>query len=200
MNSPGNDPSARIRWTEDAVLSVWSGHVGTCGAQLFTIAAPLLEGQGHLLMSRLPGMDFSCSCPRLEQAQAEAERWLEEFTSSIGASFLPSEGGRKPAAKPPRAIVTPNGVCDALLEAGFALHGVGQTGFTTGRSPWSGEVTVNLAGVDLLPFNPGEGPRALLDDYARALDAAGYVTRIAVNTVIVANPKTSAPEPGESRP
>jgi hypothetical protein len=76
----------RIRWDEDAALLVWSGYVGTAAAQLFTIAAPLPgSGKGFLLMSRLPGMDFSCSRPRLEEAQAEAERWLEEFTASLGA-------------------------------------------------------------------------------------------------------------------
>jgi hypothetical protein len=79
--------AGRIRWAEDPVLHVWSGHVGTLAAQLFAIAAPLLETQGYLLMSRLPGMDFSCSRPALEEAQAEAERWLEEFVSSLGASF-----------------------------------------------------------------------------------------------------------------
>jgi hypothetical protein len=80
--------TGRIRWTEDAALAVWSGYVGTAAAQLFTIAAPLPgSGKGFLLMSHLPGMDFSCSRPRLEEAQAEAERWLEEFTASLGAVF-----------------------------------------------------------------------------------------------------------------
>jgi endogenous inhibitor of DNA gyrase (YacG/DUF329 family) len=78
---------ARIRWTEDAALSIWAGRVGKCGAQLFTIAAPATVTEGFLLMSRLPGMDFSCSRSRLEEAQAEAERWLEEFTASLGATF-----------------------------------------------------------------------------------------------------------------
>lgn len=193
--------TARIRW-HDEPSGQATGHVGTLDPAVFRIWEPEEDGgEWMLTAAALPGEAGKrryADSP--EKLKAVAERWLAEFVSSLGASFLPSEGGRKPAAKPPRAIVTPNGVCDALLEAGFALHGVGQTGFTTGRSPWSGEVTVSLAGVDLLPFNPGEGPRALLDDYARALDAAGYVTRIAVNTVIVANPKTSAPEPGESRP
>jgi hypothetical protein len=31
--------------------------------------------------------DFGCSRPRLEDAQAEAERWLEEFVSFLGAVF-----------------------------------------------------------------------------------------------------------------
>jgi hypothetical protein len=83
--------TARIRWYEDGALQVWSGfgHAGQAGAQLFTIAAPLPgSDSGYLLMSRLPGMeDFGCSRPRLEDAQAEAERWLEEFVSSLGASF-----------------------------------------------------------------------------------------------------------------
>jgi hypothetical protein len=79
--------TGRIRWTEDTVLHVWSGHAGTLAAQLFSIAAPLFETQGYLLMSRLPGMDFSCSRAGLEAAQDEAERWLEEFVSSLGAVF-----------------------------------------------------------------------------------------------------------------
>jgi hypothetical protein len=84
--------TGRIRWTEDPVLHVWSGHVGTLAAQLFSVAVPLSETQGYLLMSRLPGMDFSCSRAGLEAAQDEAERWLGEFISALGAAFPATAG------------------------------------------------------------------------------------------------------------
>jgi hypothetical protein len=95
--------------------------------------------------------------------------------------------------------LTPAAVRAVLWDAGFAAYGNGQMGFTVRRAAMTPEVTVDLLGTDLLPFNPGDGPRALVGDYARTLDAAGYATLVAVNTVIVSEavPETPAPRTPE---
>lgn len=72
-----------------------------------------------------------------------------------------------------------------LAAAGFAEYDGDQFGFTVNKAAFGPEISVWLRGVDLLPFNPGEGPRALLDDYATALAAAGYGVRTPGGMVIV---------------
>jgi hypothetical protein len=73
--------------------------------------------------------------------------------------------------------VTPEAVAAALAAADFAEYLDGQFGFTVAKAAFGDEIIVGLKGIDLLPFNPGEGPRALLGDYRAALEAAGYRVR-----------------------
>ncbi len=82
--------------------------------------------------------------------------------------------------------ITPEAVRAALLAAGFAEYVPGRMGFTLPRTRLESEIAVELKGVDLLPFNPGEGPRALIGDYAVALGRAGYSARVVGTSVIVA--------------
>lgn len=81
--------------------------------------------------------------------------------------------------------ITPETIAAALTAAGFAEYRDGQFGFTVTRAAFGGEIIVDLKGIDLLPFNPGEGPRALLNDYRTALDAAGYLVRSTLGLVCV---------------
>ena len=55
-------------------------------------------------------------------------------------------------------------------------------------------IVVELRGVDLLDYGPGEWPSLLIAGYAKALDAAGYSVRVVVNDVIV----TAKPEDSPS--
>lgn len=87
---------------------------------------------------------------------------------------------------------TPEGVRSILIAAGFAEYDADDNdpmGFTAHKAAFGSEITVELRGVDTLPFNPGEGPKALLDDYARALESAGYAVRTPSGIVIVAGVK-----------
>jgi hypothetical protein len=81
--------------------------------------------------------------------------------------------------------VTPETVAEALTAAGFAEYRDDQFGFTVTRAALGDEIIVDLKGIDLLPFNPGEGPRALLDDYLKALTTAGCQVRSAGAMVLV---------------
>lgn len=81
--------------------------------------------------------------------------------------------------------VTPETIAATLTAAGFAEYRDGQFGFTVTRAAFGGEIIIDLKGIDLLPFNPGEGPRALLNDYRTALDAAGYLVRSTLGLVCV---------------
>jgi hypothetical protein len=80
---------------------------------------------------------------------------------------------------------TPETVAAILAAAGFAEYRDDQFGFAVTSAAFGGEIIVDLRGVDLLPFNPGEGPRALLDDYTAALADAGCRARISASMVIV---------------
>jgi hypothetical protein len=82
---------------------------------------------------------------------------------------------------------TVGAVAAFLAAAGFAEYHDGQPGFTVTPAAFGSEIIVDLRGADLLPFNPGEGPRALLDDYRAALAAAGYHARSTGAMVIVSS-------------
>lgn len=83
---------------------------------------------------------------------------------------------------------TPETVAAALTAAGFAEYSDDQFGFTVTRAAMGNEIIVDLKGIDLLPFNPGEGPRALLGDYRAALEAVGYRVRSTLGLVCVEAP------------
>jgi hypothetical protein len=80
---------------------------------------------------------------------------------------------------------TPEAIAAALTAAGFAEYRDDQFGFTVTRAKFGDEIIVDLRGIDLLPFNPGEGPRALLADYRAALETAGYRVRSTLGLVCV---------------
>ena len=88
---------------------------------------------------------------------------------------------------------TAEAIRKALRASGFAPYdpddAMNPEGFTVGRAGFGSEILVDLRGVDLLPFNPGEGPRVLLGGYVQALDDLGYSVRLASTTVIVAGVK-----------
>jgi hypothetical protein len=113
------------------------------------------------------------------------------YELTIGSDQERAEGKARAGHKepaPPRPL-TSNTVRDVLSGAGFPSYGSnyggGGAGWTV--SLWQGgpDVAVDLMGVDLSPFGPRQGPGALLDEYAKALEAAGFDTRIPVSTVLV---------------
>ncbi|HEV2451628.1 MAG TPA: hypothetical protein VGS62_06860 [Streptosporangiaceae bacterium] len=78
---------ARIRWQDDPIGSI-SGHVGTHKPWVFQIFKPAPAEERWRLIAQLPGAfgrDARSADP--DELKAEAERWLEEFVSSLGAIF-----------------------------------------------------------------------------------------------------------------
>jgi len=80
--------SNRIRW-EATKYGGWTGHVGTLETWAFQIQRPVLAGERWLLTATFPGAlnDIRPGIP--DKLKAEAERWLKEFISSLGAIFEP---------------------------------------------------------------------------------------------------------------
>jgi hypothetical protein len=86
--------SERIHWSDEpeASMTACFGYAGTVGPHLFQIHKPLPGGGPEwsewILTCRLPGMEgkrhYGDSAEELKPA---AERWLTEFTASLGASF-----------------------------------------------------------------------------------------------------------------
>lgn len=79
---------------------------------------------------------------------------------------------------------TPEAIA-ALLRETFAEYDGDHMGFHVHKAAFGPEIVVELKGVDTLPFNPGEGPRALLDDYAAVIRKAGWPVRTPSGCVIV---------------
>lgn len=80
--------SARIRW-EPTKHGGWTGHVGTIKGFVFQVWKPTHpEAEPYRLQSGLPGYfgRFKDSASP-DELKAEAERWLSEFVSSLGAVF-----------------------------------------------------------------------------------------------------------------
>jgi hypothetical protein len=89
--------------------------------------------------------------------------------------------GGKPVSAPP----TPQSISALLREAGFAEYDGDHMGFHVFKAAFAPDVIVELRGVNLLPFNPGEGPRALVREYAAVIRKAGWSARIPSDRVIV---------------
>ena len=84
---------------------------------------------------------------------------------------------------------TPEAVKDVLLAAGFtefAYSNIDRPGF---KIQSCREVIVRLKGVGVSDFQPGQGPRALLDEYLQVLDQAGYEVQSIDGVVVVAGVK-----------
>jgi hypothetical protein len=94
--------------------------------------------------------------------------------------------------KPP----TPQAISALLREANFAEYDGDHMGFDVFEAAFSPEVEVivELRGVDLLPFNPGEGPRALVREYAAAIRKVGWSARIPSDRVLVTAPPAGSGE------
>ena len=80
--------TVRIRWGDGGE---YVGSTGTIGP--FTFRIQRLFGQGlYLLTAELPGLGFlDARNEDRDELKAEAERWLEEFVSSLGAVFPAGE-------------------------------------------------------------------------------------------------------------
>jgi hypothetical protein len=88
---------------------------------------------------------------------------------------------------------TPEAIA-ALLRETFAEYDGDRMGFEVHKAAFTPDIVVELRGVDMLPFNPGEGPRALLDDYAAAIRKAGWPVRTPSGCVIVTAPPAASGE------
>ena len=89
---------------------------------------------------------------------------------------------------------TPEAIREVLRTSGFATYDPDDPnpeGFTVKEPAFGCAIVVSLRGFDLLPFNPGEGPRALLDGYAQALDDCGYSVMLTSTAVIVGGVRAS---------
>ena len=75
--------TARIRWSDDGT----EGYVGTAGQRIFTLYPPQ-DGGEWMMAAALPGFNGRIRYrDTLEELHPDAERWLEEFASSLGAVF-----------------------------------------------------------------------------------------------------------------
>ncbi len=81
------ETTARIRW-EPTKYGGWTGGTGTLDGWLFQVwKAPAPVGPWRL-ESNLPGNFWRTKDDDdPDELKAEAERWLEEFVTSLGASF-----------------------------------------------------------------------------------------------------------------
>ena len=76
-------PAPRIRWNETSPYT----KAGQFGPFSFTIVRTATE-PGWLLIAELPGLGRKqARSDALDELKAEAERWLVEFVSSLGAVF-----------------------------------------------------------------------------------------------------------------
>jgi hypothetical protein len=92
----------RIRWERNddgsRVTPAHKGYVGTIGEAQFFIFEPDDRDPWWILTSSLPGLPGAGQAERraygddTDKLKAEAERWLERFTASLGAIF--PEAGR----------------------------------------------------------------------------------------------------------
>lgn len=84
------ETTARIRW-EPAEHGGFTGHVGNINPPLFTLRRRRVA---WVLTAAIPGTsyriirdDAAHPLPPVTELKGQAERWLEEFTSSLGAVF-----------------------------------------------------------------------------------------------------------------
>jgi hypothetical protein len=82
-----------------------------------------------------------------------------------------------------------------LLKHGFAEYDAGAAdpmGFRVYAAELLPRIVVEVLGANMASLNPGEGPRALLDDYAKMISAAGYETRVVGAYVIVTTSESTS--------
>ena len=76
----------RIRWRE-AEHGNLVGHVGTLDGRVFKIQRPVLAGERWVLTTTLPDWLNEVKGGSVALLKSTAKAWLEEFVSSLGASF-----------------------------------------------------------------------------------------------------------------
>jgi hypothetical protein len=77
--------TARIRWSDDGT----EGYVGTVGQRIFTLYPPQ-DGGEWMMAAALPGFNGRIKYrDTLEELHPDAEQWLSETVSSLGAIFPP---------------------------------------------------------------------------------------------------------------
>jgi len=76
--------TGHIRWTDEPRTFV--GYVGEIEPYLFQIWGSS-DGSRWMLLSSLPGALTGSESDDPDELKATAERWLEQFISSLGASF-----------------------------------------------------------------------------------------------------------------
>jgi hypothetical protein len=87
---------------------------------------------------------------------------------------------------------TPESVKAILLGAGFTEYDDDDRdtpGFEVFKAALGPEIIAALKCRDRMRYNPGQGPKALVDEYLRVLDQAGYVVRSTGSEVVVAGVK-----------
>ena len=98
---------------------------------------------------------------------------------------------------------TPQAISALLAAANFAEYDADPSdpmGYHVFKAAFGPDIIVELRGADLMRFNPGEGPRALLDDYEAAITAAGYQVR-STGSELVVPPQPAPPSAsGEAVP
>ena len=98
--------TGRIRWQDDGLSGNYVGYVGTLTESAFRIYSPDTAHETWLLSVRVAaGSEFFYG-DGLEPLKAEAERWLAEFVSSLGAVFPEADRKRRAAE-----------LCQPLMEA-----------------------------------------------------------------------------------
>lgn len=108
----------RIRWTDDdpsREYAAFTGSVGPSGWNWVPFGiyeemdGPVAGLRTYFLTSGLPGQDRRRHFGHPDDLKAEAERWLERFVSSLGASF---------EAEPDYSAVTRFEVIDHTTDSG----------------------------------------------------------------------------------
>ena len=88
--------TARIRWTDDDPAREYAAFTGSAGPSGWNwvpfgiyeeTAGPVAGLRTHFLTSNLPGQERRRHFGHPDDLKAEAECWLEDFVSSLGASF-----------------------------------------------------------------------------------------------------------------
>ena len=95
----------RIRWEPTGHVG-WTGHVGTLADWPFQIWDAASVGGGWQLDSSLPGhwRRTGTTSTDPDELKAEAERWLEEFVTSLGAVFPAGPGEIREALRSLRCV------------------------------------------------------------------------------------------------
>src|ERR1035441_8478042 len=89
----------RIRWSDDGT----EGYAGTAGQRIFTLYPPQ-DGGEWMMAAALPGFNGRIKYrDTLEELHPDAEQWLAEFISSLGAIF-PDATADEPSR--PRGVAT----------------------------------------------------------------------------------------------
>jgi hypothetical protein len=89
---PDETPS-RIRWKHaPGIYAGPIGYVGSLDTPLFRVYDPQAPDGDHTLTTMLQGMGNRLCYGTEAEVKAQAEEWLSEFVSSLGAAFPVAAG------------------------------------------------------------------------------------------------------------